>query len=124
MRRHALSTTTTLPRGRVLSEEEPASGPSTSELPSTFVAIGHCLPCHVGDADLWFSESPAELERAKRLCTDCPIRAQCLAGALERGEPWGVWGGEILEHGAVVSRKRGRGRPRKHAHTATGEEMR
>ena len=25
----------------------------------------HGLPCHVHDPDLWFSDSPAELERAK-----------------------------------------------------------
>jgi WhiB family redox-sensing transcriptional regulator len=72
------------------------------------------LPCRSGDADLWFAEAPADLERAKRLCTDCPIRESCLAGALARREPWGVWGGEIFERGAVVARKRPRGRPRKH----------
>ncbi|WP_078308757.1 MULTISPECIES: WhiB family transcriptional regulator [unclassified Mycobacterium] len=71
------------------------------------------LPCHAADADLWFAESPADLERAKTLCADCPIRSQCLAAALDRAEPWGVWGGEILEQGAVVARKRPRGRPRK-----------
>ncbi|ALR14287.1 transcriptional regulator [Mycobacteroides saopaulense] len=71
------------------------------------------LPCHVADADLWFAESPADLERAKALCADCPIRSQCLAAALDRAEPWGVWGGEILEQGAIVARKRPRGRPRK-----------
>ena len=65
------------------------------------------------EPDLWFAEAPAELERAKALCGGCPIRAQCLAGALERAEPWGVWGGEILAGGAVVARKRPRGRPRK-----------
>ena len=32
------------------------------------------VPCHVGDPDLWFAESPVELERAKALCADCPIR--------------------------------------------------
>ena len=26
------------------------------------------LPCRSGDADLWFAESPAELEQAKALC--------------------------------------------------------
>lgn len=72
------------------------------------------LPCQVGDPDLWFGETPAELEQAKRLCADCPIRSDCLASALSRGEPWGVWGGEIFEHGAIVARKRPRGRPRKH----------
>ena len=71
------------------------------------------LPCRSGDADLWFAESPAELERAKALCGACPVRAACLAGALEREEPWGVWGGEIFERGVVVPRKRPRGRPSK-----------
>ena len=72
------------------------------------------LPCRRSDdADLWFAESPAELERAKALCGDCPVRAACLAGAVEREEPWGVWGGEIFERGVVVPRKRPRGRPSK-----------
>ena len=71
------------------------------------------LPCRSADADLWFAESPAELERAKTLCGACPVRAACLAGALEREEPWGVWGGEIFERGVVVPRKRPRGRPSK-----------
>lgn len=71
------------------------------------------LPCRRYDADLWFAEAPAELEIAKSLCVDCPVRVQCLAGALERQEPWGVWGGEIFERGAIVPRKRPRGRPRK-----------
>ena len=71
------------------------------------------LPCRVEDPELWFAESPVLLEQAKRLCGDCPIRNACLAGALDRGEPWGVWGGEIFERGVVIARKRPRGRPRK-----------
>jgi WhiB family transcriptional regulator, redox-sensing transcriptional regulator len=71
------------------------------------------LPCRSGDADLWFAETPADLERAKALCGSCPIQAECLAGAIRRGEPWGVWGGEIFERGAVIPRKRPRGRPSK-----------
>jgi WhiB family redox-sensing transcriptional regulator len=62
---------------------------------------------------MWFADTPVELERAKALCADCPIRRECLAAALERGEPWGVWGGEIFDRGAVIARKRPRGRPRK-----------
>jgi WhiB family redox-sensing transcriptional regulator len=71
------------------------------------------VPCRVEDPDLWFADAPSELERAKAFCHDCPARLACLAGALERREPWGVWGGEIFERGAVVARKRPRGRPRK-----------
>src|SRR5947209_17935502 len=71
------------------------------------------LPCHVSDPDLWFADSPSDLERANELCTDCPVRRACLAEALNRAEPWGVWGGEILDRASVVRRKRPRGRPRK-----------
>lgn len=71
------------------------------------------VPCQSNNPDLWFAESPADLEEAKALCVGCPIRMQCLAGALERHEPWGVWGGEIFERGVVIARKRPRGRPRK-----------
>jgi WhiB family redox-sensing transcriptional regulator len=70
------------------------------------------LPCRVEDPDLWFAETPAALEQAKAFCADCPVREKCLAGALRRAEPWGVWGGEIFERGAVIPRKRPRGRPR------------
>jgi WhiB family redox-sensing transcriptional regulator len=71
------------------------------------------LPCQVLDSDLWFAESPADLEQAKAHCVECPVRSGCLAGALDRREPWGVWGGEIFSQGAVIARKRPRGRPRK-----------
>lgn len=76
-------------------------------------ATDEALPCRQGDADMWFAESPSVLEEAKALCGGCPFRAECLDGALSRGEPWGVWGGEILERGRVIPRKRPRGRPRK-----------
>ena len=71
------------------------------------------VPCRVNDPELWFAESPADVEFAKALCRDCPVRQACLAGALERREPWGVWGGELVQSGVVVPRKRPRGRPRK-----------
>ncbi|GAA4683050.1 WhiB family transcriptional regulator [Gordonia humi] len=71
------------------------------------------LPCQSANADLWFAEAPVHLEQAKALCQECPLRVQCLEVALENAEPWGVWGGEIFSAGAVVARKRPRGRPRK-----------
>ena len=71
------------------------------------------LPCRTNAAELWFAESPSDVEFAKTLCQDCPVQALCLSGALERREPWGVWGGELFLQGVVIPRKRPRGRPRK-----------
>jgi len=70
------------------------------------------LPC-TEDPELFFAESPQDVEQAKVMCRGCQARLACLAGALERREPWGVWGGELLLRGAIVPRKRPRGRPRK-----------
>ncbi len=70
------------------------------------------LPCS-DEPDLFFAESPEDVEAAKALCGDCPARLACLAGAMERREPWGVWGGELFLRGEIVPRKRPRGRPRK-----------
>ncbi len=76
-------------------------------------ADGVGLPCRGGDPELWFAESPQDVEFAKALCSVCPLQSTCLAGALQRSEPWGVWGGELFVAGATVARKRPRGRPRK-----------
>src|SRR5262249_56036183 len=75
-------------------------------------SLGPDLPC-TDDPGLFFAELPDDVETAKALCRECPGRAACLAGALERREPWGVWGGELFLRGAIVPRKRPRGRPRK-----------
>ncbi|MDT0166499.1 WhiB family transcriptional regulator [Actinotalea sp. AC32] len=75
--------------------------------------VATLIPCREHDAELWFAESTADVELAKSLCQECPVRAGCLAGAVAREEPWGVWGGEVFVGGVVVPRKRGRGRPRK-----------
>ncbi|MHB8273475.1 MAG: WhiB family transcriptional regulator [Dermatophilaceae bacterium] len=76
---------------------------------------GSDIPCQESDAELWFAESPADVEFAKTLCGACPVRIECLAGALDRAEPWGVWGGELFVQGTIIARKRPRGRPRKNS---------
>jgi WhiB family redox-sensing transcriptional regulator len=62
---------------------------------------------------LFFSDDATDLAAAQRICGDCPVRIDCLAGALQRREEWGVWGGVIFWDGEAFYRKRGRGRPRK-----------
>jgi WhiB family redox-sensing transcriptional regulator len=88
----------------------PAQPTSIVDLPTA----GTDTPCRTSDdPDLWFAERTADVEAAKAACGPCPLREACLAGALERAEPWGVWGGQVFVDGEVVAVKRGRGRPRK-----------
>ena len=83
------------------------------DLTVDFEHTGAAIPCRSTDPELFFAERPEDVERAKALCTGCPVRLACLDGAQERREPWGVWGGELFISGVVVARKRPRGRPRK-----------
>ena len=62
---------------------------------------------------LFFSEELQDIARAKAICAKCPVIAECLEGALERREPWGVWGGQLFPNGRVLASKRRRGRPPK-----------
>lgn len=71
------------------------------------------IPCRNDDVELWFSQSVEHLARAQLLCQGCPLRIECLAGATQRSEPWGVWGGQLFEHGVPGAHRRRRGRPRK-----------
>jgi len=64
-------------------------------------------------APLFFSENPLDAARAKAICARCTVREQCLSRALERGEPYGVWGGEFVVDGHIVNIRRTRGRPPK-----------
>jgi WhiB family redox-sensing transcriptional regulator len=85
--------------------------PSTAALRTAAEPVA--LPCWSADPELFFAEAPVDVERAKALCADCPLRRECLEGALERREPYGVWGGQLVVQGVIVARKRPRGRPRK-----------
>ena len=75
----------------------------TAPLPAA--SLGPDLP-GTDDPELFFAESPDDVETAKALCRECPARAACLAGALKRREPWGVWGGELFLRGGCVAGRR------------------
>ena len=62
---------------------------------------------------LFFSEELQDIARAKDLCAKCPVLVPCLEGAIERREPWGVWGGQLFLNGKILASKRRRGRPPK-----------
>ncbi len=42
--------------------------------------------------DVLFCES-SEQKQVREFCRGCPVRAQCLADALDNKIPWGIWGG-------------------------------
>ena len=62
---------------------------------------------------LFFSEQIDDIARAKQICAVCPVIEPCLEGALQRREPWGVWGGQLFLNGKILAFKRKRGRPPK-----------
>ena len=106
--------------GPVTAARLPSTTPTTdpqlaaqSERREFALLVAGLLPCRNNDPELWFAEQTAAVEKAKAMCRECPLMAGCLAGAIERAEPWGVWGGEVFVDGQVVATKRGRGRPRK-----------
>lgn len=49
--------------------------------------------CAEVGGDIFFPEHGESSLPAKQLCARCPVARQCLAGAVERGETWGIWGG-------------------------------
>lgn len=63
------------------------------------------LPCRENDPELWFSDTVADAFVAQRLCMGCPVRLACLQGALDRKEPWGVWGGVWVHNGQPLARR-------------------
>lgn len=63
--------------------------------------------------ELFFSDQIPDIIRAKQICSDCSVIDTCLQGAVERREPWGVWGGQLFLNGKILAQKRRRGRPPK-----------
>lgn len=62
---------------------------------------------------LFFSDQLPDIARAKAICAECALIEPCLEGAIERREPWGVWGGQLFANGKILAQKRKRGRPPK-----------
>lgn len=53
-------------------------------------ALGLCR--EVG-GDLFFPDKGDPGREAKAVCRRCDVREQCLDAAIERAEPYGLWGG-------------------------------
>lgn len=59
--------------------------------------------CRGTDPDLFYPNTKAgpsgrhALQAALSLCAECPVRQECRDAARNRGEKFGIWGGEWLE---------------------------
>ena len=74
-------------------------------------SFARCADPRASYTSLFFSEETLDIARAKAICSRCVARTECLALAIDRQEPCGVWGGEIFVDGVPVAEKRRRGRP-------------
>lgn len=53
------------------------------------------VPC-ASDPETWFSNRPKDIEKAREICNECPVRTQCGSEYLSLPKPishWGIWGG-------------------------------
>lgn len=50
--------------------------------------------CREVDPERWFPEQGGSTKEAKRICGDCPVKAECLAYALANDMKFGIWGGQ------------------------------
>lgn len=118
VRTYATALWTGRPELRGTTEAPPADAPGAgapidaAEADRRIAGAARCADPRASYTALFFSEDARDVLRAKAICSVCTVKALCLQRALERGEPYGVWGGEFLFDGVVVPVKRGRGRPR------------
>ena len=49
--------------------------------------------CAQTDPEAFFPEKGGSTREAKKICSVCPVRAECLAYALAHDERFGIWGG-------------------------------
>ena len=93
--------------------ERAVGEPEEPSPPSGRTPAARCADGNGTLTALFFSDNVHDIARAKAMCRLCPLRESCLAGALGREEPWGVWGGELLSGGRIIANKRPCGRPPK-----------
>ncbi len=64
--------------------------PETEENPLAWQADSLCAQT---DPEAFFPEKGGSTRDAKRICTSCEVKAQCLEYALANDERFGIWGG-------------------------------
>ncbi|WP_275585541.1 WhiB family transcriptional regulator [Blastococcus saxobsidens] len=86
------------PEWEVAPQSEPATtvwpeAPAWTEEPAGEESWRMDALCAETDPEAFFPEKGGSTRDAKRVCTGCPVRAQCLEFALANDERFGIWGG-------------------------------
>jgi len=102
------------PRSSVLVEPLEPDSPRPPGISDVRTPAARCADGNGTMTGLFFSDNVIDIARAKAMCGLCPLQTSCLSEAMDRQEPWGVWGGELLSGGRIVVNKRACGRPPKH----------
>jgi WhiB family redox-sensing transcriptional regulator len=66
--------------------------------------------CRDTDPDLFFpvgttGNALVQIDRAKEVCDQCPVKVDCLDYALETNQDSGIWGGTSEEERRVLRRR-------------------
>lgn len=66
--------------------------------------------CRDTDPELFFPVGATgyaliQIERAKQVCSECPVQQACLDYALETNQDCGIWGGTSEEERRVLRRR-------------------
>jgi WhiB family redox-sensing transcriptional regulator len=76
--------------------------------------VHHFIPwqerarCRDFDPEIFFPEKGGSSREAKRICAECPVKAECLEAALAARESFGVWGGlNEYERRQLLARRAG-----------------
>lgn len=51
----------------------------------------------VGEYELFFSELKSKVAKAKAICSECPVKGNCLEFAFANNEEFGTFGGYTAE---------------------------
>ncbi|WP_194821273.1 WhiB family transcriptional regulator [Micromonospora sp. S-DT3-3-22] len=62
--------------------------------------------CRGTDTDEFYPDKGGTTRTAKRICARCPVQAECRQDAIDRREPFGVWGGLSERERRQVRRQR------------------
>ena len=114
---HDITTTpdqhTDINQHRKTSTMNPIQIQTIDETSISTVEVARCADGNGTLTPLFFSDHVLDIARAKAICAKCALAESCLRDAIDREEPWGVWGGELLSGGRIVANKRPGGRPPK-----------